>query len=76
MLILVSTVTGFILTSPLASLDCVFVAITRSAVGLKICAITAGIKKYKSIIKKKKNNHDKIILFGKSWIKYYSSFNF
>ena len=26
---------------------------TRSAVGLKICAITAGIKTYKSIIKNK-----------------------
>ena len=76
MLILVSTVTGFILISPFASLVCVLVAITRSAVGLKICGITAGFKKYKSIIKKKKNNHDKIILFGKSWIKYYSSFNF
>ena len=25
------------------------------AVGLKICAVTAGIKKYKSIIKKKKS---------------------
>ena len=29
---------------------------------LKICAITAGIKKYKSVIKKKKKEHDKIIL--------------
>ena len=37
-----------------------------SAVGLKICAITAEIKKYKSIIKKKKNNHDKLVLLGKS----------
>ena len=32
-------------------------------VGLNICAITAGIKKYKSIIKKKK--HAKIVLLGK-----------
>ena len=30
--------------------------------GIKICAITAGIKKYKSIIKKKKKKHDKIVL--------------
>ena len=30
------------------------VGITSSAVGLKICAIAAIIKKYKSIIKKKK----------------------
>ena len=35
-----------------------------SAVVIKIFAITAGIKKYKSIIKKKKN-HDKIVLLEK-----------
>ena len=33
---------------------------------IKICAITAGIKEYKSIIKKKKKKHDKIVLFAKS----------
>ena len=42
------------------------VGITRSAAGLKICAIAAGIKKYKSTIKKKKKKHDKIILLAKS----------
>ena len=35
-------------------------------IGLKVCTITAGIKKYKSIIKKKKKKHDKIILLAKS----------
>ena len=30
-----------------------------------ICAIIAGIKKYKSIIKKKKKRHDKIVLLRK-----------
>ena len=30
----------------------------------KICAVTSGIKKYKSVIKKKKK-HDKIVLLGK-----------
>ena len=35
-----------------------------SAVVIKIFAIIAGIKKYKSIIKKKKN-HDKIVLLEK-----------
>ena len=40
--------------------------ITSSALGLKICVITAGIKKYKSIIKKKKKKHDKIVLLAKS----------
>ena len=34
--------------------------IESSAIGLKTCARTAGIKKYKSIIKKKKD--DKIVL--------------
>ena len=41
--------------------------ITSSTIGLKICAIAAGIKKYKSIIKKKKKKrHDKIVLLAKS----------
>ena len=35
------------------------------AAGLKICAITAEIKKYKSIIKKKKQKHDKLVLLEK-----------
>ena len=42
------------------------VGIANSAVGLKICATTAGTKKYKLIIKKKKKNHDKIVLLGKT----------
>ena len=42
------------------------IGITSSAVGLKICAITAEIKKYKSIIKKKKKKHDKIALLAKT----------
>ena len=33
---------------------------------LKICAIATGIKKYKSIIKKKKSKHNKIVLLAKS----------
>ena len=35
-----------------------------SAVRLNICGITVGIKKYKSIIKKKKK-HDKILVLRK-----------
>ena len=35
-----------------------------STIGLKNSVITAGIKNYKSIIKKKK--HDKIVLLAKS----------
>ena len=51
--------------SAFASLVCVPVGITSSALGIKICAITTGIKKYNSIRKKKKK-HDKTILLGKS----------
>ena len=36
----------------------------NSALGISVCAITAGIKKCKSIIKKKKK-HDKIVSSGK-----------
>ena len=39
-----------------------------SAVGLKICAIIAGIKKYKSNIKKKKKKY-KIVLLPKTKLK-------
>ena len=42
------------------------IGITSSEVGLKIFAIDAGIKRYKSIIKKKKKKHDKIVLLAKS----------
>ena len=53
LLILVSTVAGCVSISAFASLVCVPVGITSSAVRLNICAIFAEIKKYKSIIKKK-----------------------
>ena len=65
-LILASTVTEFVSTSAFASLIGIPIGITSSAVGLKICAITTGIKKYKSIFKKKKIKHNKIVLLGKS----------
>ena len=41
------------------------IRITSSAIGLKICAITAGIKRYKSIVKKKKKKHNEIVLLAK-----------
>ena len=43
----------------------IFVAI-YSVIGLRICAITAGIKKYKSVITKKKKKHNKIRFLVKS----------
>ena len=65
LLILVSTVIGCISISAFASLVCVPAGITSSAIEIKIFVITAGIKKYRSIIKKKKKNHDKVVLLGK-----------
>ena len=64
--ILATTITGCISISALASLIDIPIKITSSAIGLKFCAITAGIKKYQSIIKKKKTKHDKIVLLAKS----------
>ena len=66
LLIFVSAVTGCVSISSFASLACVSFDIMSSAVGIKICAITAGIKNYKVIIKKNKKKHDKIVLFGKT----------
>ena len=49
-LILVSIVTGCVSISTFASLIRIPIGITSSAIGLKICIITAGIRKHKSII--------------------------
>ena len=65
-LILTSTITGCISISPFASLIGITIGIASSAIVLKICATTAGIKNYNSIIKKNKKIHDKIVLLAKS----------
>ena len=68
-LILASTNTGCISISAFASFLGIPISITISAIGLTISAIrptTAETKNYKSIIKKKKKNHDKIVLLAKS----------
>ena len=64
-LILASAVTGFISIYGFAFLLSSPVGIASSAVGLKICSITTLIKRYKSMIKKKKKKHDKIVLLAK-----------
>ena len=56
LLILVSTI-----MPSFASLVCILIYIESSAVGLKISVITGGIRKCKSIIKKKRKRHDKIL---------------
>ena len=55
-LILIAAVTGCILISTFASLLGIAIGTAIFSVGLGISAITASIKKYKSIIKKKKKN--------------------
>ena len=65
-LILASTVTGCVSISAFSSFIGILIVTTNSAIRLKIYAITAEIKKYKSIIKKQKKNHDKILLLPKS----------
>ena len=59
------SITECLSISAFVSLFDIPIRITSSAIGLKICAI-AGIKKYKSIIKKKKKAHYKIVLLAKS----------
>ena len=53
-LIVASAITRCISISAFASLLGTPIEIACSAIELKICTITAGIKKYKSIIKKMK----------------------
>ena len=65
MLILSSTDAGCVSISTFALLVFLPVGITSSAVGINICGITAEIKKYKSIIKKKNKKYNKIVLLGK-----------
>ena len=64
--ILASAITGCLSISAFTSIVGIPLEITSSAIGSKICAITAGIKKYKSIIMKKKKKHNKIVLLAKS----------
>ena len=63
-LILGSSITGYISISAFASLGGIPIGITSSAIA--ITAITVAINQYKSIIKKKKKKHDKIVLLAKS----------
>ena len=50
LLILVSTLTGCVFISAFASLSDISVGIASFAAEIKFCAITAVVKKYKSII--------------------------
>ena len=65
-LIVISTITGCVSISAFASLVGIPIGITSSPIALKICVITTGIKKRKSINKKNKGKHDKTVLVAKS----------
>ena len=73
LLILISTLTGCVSVSTFVSLVSIPIGITSPATGLTIFLITAAIKKYKSIIKKKK--HDKILSLPKSKLNSVQVFN-
>ena len=62
-LILVSASRGCVPISAFTFLVGIPKKITSSRIGLKVCATTVGIKKYKSMIKKKKTKHDKIVFY-------------
>ena len=64
--VVICTITGWVSISAFASLVGIPIRVTSSATGLKICVLTAGIKKCKPINKKKKKKHDKILLTAKS----------
>ena len=66
LLISISVVTGYISISSSTSLVGIPIGITSIGTGLKICVITTEIKKYKSILEKKKKKHDEIVLLAKS----------
>ena len=70
MLLSASTVTGCVSISEFALLVAIPADITSSAVAIEIRAITEKIKKYKSIIKKKKKKHDKTMLLGKAKLRH------
>ena len=61
-----SCVSGCVSISAFNFFDWYPIGITSSAIGLKFCAIAAGIRKSKSIINKKKKQHDKVVLLAKS----------
>ena len=66
LLIVFFTITGCVSISAFDFLVGIPIVITSSAMGLKNCALTPGIKKHKLIIKRQKKKDDKIVLLAKS----------
>ena len=65
-LILWLTIIGCVSISAFSSVADIPIGTGSSTIGLKMCAIAAGIEKRKSIIKKRKKKHEKIVLLAKS----------
>ena len=65
-LILASVNTGSVSISAFSSFLGIPIEITSSAIGLKVYAIIAGIKKYKPIAKKKNKRRYKVEFFAKA----------
>ena len=65
-LIAIFTITCCVSISVFLFLIGIPMGIVSSTIGLKISVITAGSKNYKSIIKEKRKEHDKIVLLAKS----------
>ena len=65
-LIEIFIITGCVSISAFAYLVGSSIGTASSAIGIKICLINVGIKKCKSINKKNKKEHDKIISLAKS----------
>ena len=63
---LISTITGCVSIFAFTSLVVILYRNCKFYNRLKMCVITAGIKKYKSIIKKTRKRHDKMVLLAKS----------
>ena len=59
------TITRWISISAFASLLGISIGITDTAIGLKICAIAAGIKNFKSVMKRKEKKQDKTAVLKK-----------
>ena len=65
-LILTLAIIGCISISAFPSLLGIPIRITSHVIWLKAGAIAVGMKKYRSIIKKNKKKHDKIVLLAKT----------
>ena len=68
LLIVISTITRCVSVSTFACLVGISIGTTSSAIGLKVCVTTSGVKKHNSTIKKKRKTHDKMVMIAKYWL--------